>query len=178
VTLGGHVRSWTGTAWRHIPAGSRFDVLDFRFAGRGTENRWNEAGEPTLYLAGDEGVLLAEWGRHFEANRGGQLQRLAVERSTYNLQISIDQVLDLRTEEVCHALSIVHAPYCFADVEFARATSRFIRRTTPAQALFVPSLAFLDDLQRWCLVVFLEKFPPDPRSFIVSVTPCGPLRWG
>lgn len=178
MALGEHLRSWTGSAWRHIPAGSSFDVLDFRFAGRGTENRWNDAGEPTLYLAGDEGVLLAEWGRHFEANRAGQLQRLAVERSTYILQLSIDHVLDLRNEEVCRALSVGKAPYCFADIELARAATRIIRRTTPAQALFVPSLAFLDDLQRWCLVVYLEKFPPDPMSFITSVTPCGPLRWG
>jgi hypothetical protein len=44
---------WSGTAIRHIPAGSRFDVLDTRFAGLAADNRWNEAGEPTFYLAGD-----------------------------------------------------------------------------------------------------------------------------
>ena len=50
---------WSGTAIRHIPAASRFDVLDTRFAGLAADNRWNEAGEPTFYLARDLGVALA-----------------------------------------------------------------------------------------------------------------------
>jgi RES domain-containing protein len=165
-------------AWRHIPAGSPFGVLDFRFAGRAAENRWNEPGQPTLYLAGDEGVLIAEWGRHFATQRSAQLRQMTVERSTFSLELSIDHVLDLRREEVCRSLSIENAPYCFVEMEIARATAHFIRRTTEAQALLVPSMGFLDDLERWCLVAFLEKLPSDPRRFISSVTPRGPLRWG
>ena len=178
MSLTGHLKRWSGAALRHIPAGSPFDVLDFRYAGRGADNRWNEPGSPTLYLAGDEGVLIAEWGRHFETNRTAKLQRMTVERRAFSLEISIDHLLDLRSEGVWSALSLDNAPYCFADVEFARATAHFVRGTTEAQALLVPSMGFLDDLERWCLVAFLEKLPPDPRSFISSVTPCGPLRWG
>lgn len=69
MALSAHLRSWSGTALRHIPAGVRFDVLDFRFAGRGADNRWNKPGHPTLYLAGDEGVIIAERGRRFAVNR-------------------------------------------------------------------------------------------------------------
>jgi hypothetical protein len=43
--------------------------------------------------------------------------------------------------------------------------------------LLAPSMGFLDDFDRWCLVVFIEKLPSDSRSFISSVTPCGTLRW-
>ena len=178
MTLARHLQGFAGAALRHIPSGSPFDVLDFRYAGRGADNRWNEPGHPTLYLAGDEGVLIAEWGRHFATNRTAQLQQLTVERSTFTLALSIDYVLDLRSEEVCNALSLESAPYCFADINIARATAHFVRSTTDAQALLVPSMGFLDDLERWCLVTFLEKLPPDPRSFISSVTPRGPLRWG
>ena len=178
MTLAGHLKSWSGAALRHIPAGSPLDVLDFRYAGRGADNRWNESGSPTLYLAGDEGVLIAEWGRHFATNRTAQLQQMTVERSTFSLELSIDHVLDLRSEVVCRALSLDNAPYCFADIGVARATANFVRSTTEAQALLVPSLGFLDDLERWCLVVFLEKLPTDPRGFISSVTRRGPLRWG
>lgn len=178
MTLAGQLRRWSGAALRHIPAGSPYDVLDFRFAGRGADNRWNEPGDPTLYLAGDEGVLIAEWGRHFRTQRSAGLQPMTVARSVYRLELSIDSVLDVRDDAVCRSLSIQDAPACFADVGFARATASFVRRATEAQALLVPSLGFLDDLERWCLVVFLEKLPPDPRSFIPSVTPCGPLRWG
>lgn len=178
MTLSGHLKRWSGAALRHIPAGSPLDVLDFRYAGRGTDNRWNEPGSPTLYLAGDEGVLIAEWGRHFETNRTARLQQMTVERSTFSLELSIDYVLDIRSEEVCRSLSLDNAPYSFADVHVARATAHFVRSTTEAQALLAPSMGFLDDLARWCLVAFLEKLPPDPRSFTSSVTPRGPLRWG
>jgi RES domain-containing protein len=178
MTFAWHLKRWSGTGLRHIPAGSPYDVLDFRFAGRGVDNRWNETGSPTLYLAGDEGVLIAEWGRHFAMHRTAQLQQMTVERSTFTLELSIDAVLDVRSEEVCNALSLDNAPSRFADIGVARATANFVRSTTEAQALLVPSLGLLDDLERWCLVVFLEKLPPDPRSFVSAVTPRGLLRWG
>lgn len=178
MALSDHLQPWSGLAWRHIPADSPYDVLDFRFAGRSAENRWNEQGAPTLYLAGDEGVLVAEWGRHFQTDRSARLQQTTVERSTYSLEVTIDHVLDLRSAKICHALSLDNAPHCFADFGIARATANFVRSTTIAQAVFAPSMGFLDDPERWCLVAFLEKLPPDPRSFITSVTPRGTLRWG
>ena len=178
MTLTRHVKPWSGRALRHIPSGSPYDVLDFRFAGRSAENRWNERGDPTLYLAGDEGIVTAEWGRHFTVNRAAQLREMTVERHVFALELSIDHVLDVRDEEVCAALSLGDAPHGFANVQVARATANFVRSTTRAQALLVPSMAFLDDPARWCLVVFLEKLPADPRQYISAVTPCGPLRWG
>jgi hypothetical protein len=102
---------------------------------------------------------------------------MTVERSVFHLELSLDHVLDVRSDDVWNALSLDNAPSCFTDIQVARATANFVRRTTEAQALLVPSMGFLDDLERWCLVAFLEKLPPDPRSFISSVTPCGPLRW-
>lgn len=177
MTFSGRLKRWSGDALRHIPAGSPFDVLDFRYAGRGADNRWNEPGSPTLYLAGDEGVLIAEWGRHFETHRTAELQKLTVARSAYALELSIDSVLDLRSEDVCNSLPLDNTPYCFADIHVARATANFVRSTTEAQALLAPSMGFLDHLERWCLVAFLEKLPSDPRSFISAVSPCGALRW-
>lgn len=178
MSLSDHLKNWSGTALRHIPASSSFDVLDFRYSGRSAENRWNEQGDPTLYLAGDEGVLIAEWGRHFVTQRSPPMQPLAVERNVYQLDLALDYVLDLRNDEVINALSLTDAPKCFADRSIARVTAGFVRRTTSAQAVLTPSMGFLDDLQRWCLVVFLEKLPPDPKAFVNSITPSGPLRWG
>ncbi len=178
MALARQMKPWSGSAFRHIPAGSPFDVLDFRYAGRAAGNRWNEPGSPTLYLAGDEGVLIAEWGRHFAMNRTAQLQEMTVERSAYALALSLAHVLDLRHAAVCASLSLDNASACFQDIEIARATAYFVRRTTTAEAMLVPSMAFLDRPERWCLVVFLEKLPPDPRQYISAVTPCGPLRWG
>jgi RES domain-containing protein len=175
MSLSAHLEQWRGDAYRHIPAGSQLDVLDFRHAGRSAENRWNEPGHPTLYLAGDEGVLIAEWGRHFAVNRAPALQNLAVARAVYRLTLEVDRLLDLRKPEVWALLSLAGAPTCFTSTGVARATAHFIRGTTAAQALLVPSIGFLDQLDRWCLVLFLEKLP-DPASFIASVTHCGHLR--
>lgn len=178
MTLRRHLKPCSGAALRHIPANSPYDVLDVRFAGRGADNRWNEPGSPTLYLAADEGVLIAERGRHFDVDRAPALQALTVQRSIYRLELSLDAVLDPRDEVVCHALSLDDAPACFLDRELARATAHSVRRTTDAQALLVPSMGFLDDRARWRLAMFLEKLPPDPKGFIASVTPYGELRRG
>lgn len=42
-----------------------YDIYDFRYCARSNENRWNIAGEPTLYLAKEKDVILAEYARHF-----------------------------------------------------------------------------------------------------------------
>lgn len=165
---------WGGEAFRHIPANSPFDVLDFRFAGRSTGNRWNEPGQPTLYLAGDEGVLITEWGRHFDIDRSRALRTASTDRAVYRLTLTIDRVLDLRDPETWSTLSLSDAPGCFMTIGIARATAQFVRTTTAAQAILVPSIGFLDHLDRWCLVLFLEKLP-GADAFVSTVTPIGLL---
>jgi RES domain len=56
---------------RHIPklAIGQYDIYDFSYAGRSTENRWNRQGETTLYLAKGKNVALAEYARHFNIVR-------------------------------------------------------------------------------------------------------------
>ncbi len=160
MPLGPFLRRWTGAAFRHIPAGAQFDVLDFRYAGRGGDNRWNEVGEPTLYLAGDVGVAIAEFGRHFEVNRTPELASETIERMVYRLDLAVDTVLDLRRPEVWDALSLANAPTCFLDIASARATARFVRTTTAAQGIVVPSAAFIEQLDRSCLSCFLRSCQP------------------
>jgi hypothetical protein len=54
----------------------------------------------------------------------------------------------------------------FFDRGVARATARFLRLTTSAEGLLVPSVAFLDDLSRRDLVLFLDKLPADVTSYM------------
>ena len=122
---------WAGITYRHVPSRAEANVLDFRFAGTGADNRWNEPGLPTLYLAGDERVAVAEWGRHLTIQRNPALAPLVQERRLFRLSIALNQVLDLRRVETWNALSLTDAPQCFLDIEVARATALFIRRTTP-----------------------------------------------
>ena len=168
---------WSGVAYRHIAMGSPYGVLDFRFAGLGQDNRWNEPGEPTLYLAGDIGVVIAELGRHFRHDRDPSLASALVERTVYRLELELDRVLDLRDVDVCRAIGLQDTPVCFLDRDVARATARYLRRTTPTQAILAPSVATLDQPGRWNLVLFLEKLPADAARFVRSVHVEGPLRW-
>jgi len=166
------VQGWSGIAFRHIPADSPYGVLDFRFAGRAHDNRWNVAGEPTLYLARDPGVAVAEFGRHLRDSRSERLGAETIVRRVFELEVRINRLLDLRDPQACAAvagvagLALTPFPTCFLDRDLARATAAFLRQSTPVQALIVPSAAFMDALDRWIMVLFLENLPSDPSAFL------------
>jgi hypothetical protein len=170
------VQPWTGTACRHIPDGSPFGVLDTRFAARATTNRWSRPGEATLYVAGDHGVLIAEFARHLRELRTPNIGRGMIARRVYDLELAIPHTLDLRDPRVIAALSLTNVPACFLDREIARATADFLRRTTPAEALLLPSMAFLDQPERWVMAIFLEKLPAGLEDMVTSVTKDGLFR--
>ncbi len=167
MSLNDRASSWTGEAYRHIPVTAK-DVLDFRWAAASNENRWNAAGEPTLYLAGDIGIAVAEWGRHYDERRNPTVKAGAVERSVYRLELALERIVDLRNKEVWDDLKLDNPPYCFLDKSLARLIAQRYRKTTLVQGLVVPSVAALDDLERWCLVLFLEKMQPDPKAFFTA----------
>ncbi len=169
---------WSGHAFRHLPEASPYGPLDFRFAGRSAENRWNVAGQPTLYLAGSPGAAAAEWARHLEGARGAGLATKARRRTVFQLDIRLDRVLDLCDSQVWDAISLPRAPECFLDKVVAQATANYLRAVTAAHALRAPSVAFLDRLDHWNLVLFLERFPADSSAFITGVKEEAPLRWG
>jgi len=160
---------------RHIPADSPYGVLDTRFAGRVGDNRWNRAGDPTFYIASDRGVALAEFARHFKERQDPALAPVAVERALYQQSVEVQALLDLRESAVRAALGLHGGGRRFLDTEVARAPVTFIRRTSRAEALLVPSVAFLDEPTRWNLVLFLEKLPPNLGTFI-KATPAATFR--
>lgn len=90
-------------------------------------------------------------------------------RQVYRFEVRLGHTLDLCDPRVWQGLSLEYAPACFLDKAIARATATFIRNTTRTGAIFVPSAAFLDQLDKWILVVFLEKLPNDTRRFLPSV---------
>lgn len=168
MSLDPFIQPWSGEAFRHLPDGSPYDVLDFRFAASATNNRWNLQGDPTLYLAGDYGIALTEFARHLTTDRKLNANQ-AHRRRVYRLGVHLDATISLCEPGVWSALSLKTAPHAFADAKVARATAKFLRDTTSAQGLFVPSLGFLDQLDRWNLVVFLEKLTPDPTRFLTVI---------
>ena len=85
-------------------------------------------------------------------------------------------MLDLRDPRVLDALSIENAPQCFLDKRIAQVVARYLRLVTRTQGIIVPSMVFLDDLDRWTGVLFLEKLPGDPRAFVTTVEDAGVFR--
>lgn len=163
--------------YRHIRGNANRDVLDFRYAGTFGRNRWNEPDEPTLYLAGDPGVLVAEWGRQIRESFTDDVATQTIIRDVYRLRAHLNRVIDLRNSETALRFGVSDITSQFADRTVARSTAALVRSTTDTQGLLVPSIAFLDDLTRWNLVVFLERVPDDSTSWIHQVERIGPLRW-
>jgi RES domain-containing protein len=178
VAIQDKIGPWSGVAYRHLPVTvtKKADVLDFSFAGRAADNRWNVKGHPTLYLAGDVGVALAEWSRHFVENTNPALASVPVKRTVWQLMITVPRVLDMRDGEVWTALHLANAPHCFLDLGVSQIVGEYLRRVTEAQALLVPSVAMLDKLDRWNLVVFLDKLPSDSGGFITGIGRLGSLQ--
>jgi hypothetical protein len=66
MSIESFIQPWQGAAVRHIPKFATYDIYDFSYAGVCPDNRWNLKGEPTLYLAKEKNVALAEYARHFK----------------------------------------------------------------------------------------------------------------
>jgi hypothetical protein len=174
VTLDAALPPCIGSAYRHINAGR--DVREFSRAGLYGKNRWYAPDEPTLYLAGDVGVAVAEWGRRFPASYPDASAHQVV-RDVCQLHLRLDAVLEVRSDRVTRLLGVAGAPEIFRDMDAARSIARVVRETSPAQAMLVSSIAFLDDLTRWNLVLFLDKLPAPHDTWITGVDRVGQLSW-
>jgi RES domain-containing protein len=131
-----------------VCSGPPTDDLDIAHLVTTDENRWSVAGEPTLYLAGDDGIALAELGRHW-APTSGAICLWAVD-------VELDAVVDLRRRAVRSALGIPDDPRWFLDRRRCRELASRLRADA-IDGLVVPSVAFLDDLERWNIVVFVDR---------------------
>ena len=112
-------------------------------------------------------MAVAEYGRHLREDVGTGTSS-ARERAVYQVAMELEAVLDLRDAHVRSAIGLRGGARRFLDREVARATARFLRRTTSAEGLLVPSVAFLDDPSRWNLVLFLEQLPQDLSRFMTA----------
>lgn len=203
MSLENYVQPWSGDAVRHIPKHRNCTddindvpdlpntyqickyctIHDIRYAeryGKSNEGRWH-CGESTLYLAQDKAVALAEFARHYQMNRSQELAREIRPRQVYRFSVSLNRVLDLRNLEILSELSHLEGSIFsqisdFMDPSVARETARLLRQKHSIQAIFVPSMAFLDNLNRWCLVLFLENLDSNSTAFIPSIKRDGEFK--
>lgn len=114
-------------------------------------NRWSAPGEPTIYLAGDLGVAIAEFGRHVPPD--------PVEAHAWSVQVDLAAVIDLRTDRDVATL---------LDRGRCRALAARHRARGDCEGLIVPTVAMLDRPDRWNLVVFADRLR---RPLAVAVRP-------
>ena len=146
------IEPWRGPTFRHVPSGAH--PLDTTWAGR-SRGRWNLPGEPTFYLASSREVAATEWLRHLD-QAGLPPDRAVPPRDLYEIEVTLQRTVDFRDSANQAQLSIHDLSKVALDPVAARALATFVRAALDAEAIWVPSVAFLDRPEAGNLVVFLE----------------------
>lgn len=160
-------------AFCHLPADDPFDVE--RLVSVGERERWTAADEPAVYLAGDVGVALAELGRHAPALPP---DRRIERRRIVRVRVSLERVLDLTRRETLEALRVSGAPWAFTDPARAREIAAAARASGDCDAILVPSVAFLDQADRWNVVIFADRLDGGIRAAIEDPMDVGLVEIG
>ena len=147
------IEPWRGTTFRQVPKGAR--PLDTSRAGL-ARGRWNLPGEPTHYLASSREVAAAEWLRHLE-DAGLSAGVPVPPRDLHEVTVSLQRTIDFRDGDNQAQLSIDDMSKLVLDPVAARALATFVRSALDAEAIWVPSVAFLDRRDQGNLVIFLER---------------------
>ena len=154
------VRPWSGTALRHQPASSLRSVLDDEYLGQQHDARWSEFGVRAWYFAADIGLIVAEYGWHIAVDLpDGHVERL--ERSVYQVEITLDRVLDLTDAATVGAMGAGPIDSWILNLPATQSAARYLLEQVPdLQGLLVPSVAFLDRPDRHDTVVYRDRVDP------------------
>jgi len=111
------------------------------------DNRWSQSGQPTIYLSEDPAVALAEFARHWDGRSPSALWRVRV-----------------RTEKIADLTGAAGGapsdPRWVLDPDRCLAVAEDLRSMRHYAGIKVPSVAFLDDLAHWNLVLFADRLGP------------------
>jgi RES domain-containing protein len=156
---------WSGVAAVAVEGRNAWDVRSLISTD---ENRWSRRGEPTIYLAGDVAMALAEFARHLSPDRRDPVGLV------WEVDVRLAAVVDLRRQDVRHELGLPETVTWMTDADRCREVGSSLR-ARGAEALLVPSAAFLDRPERGNLVLFGERLDgrldmvvrePRPRAAI------------
>ena len=126
-------------------------------------NRWSQVGEPTVYLAGDPSLALAEFARH-APSKG------APEGVIWTVTVRLVAAVDLRDRARADGLGDGQGRWL--DRGWCRSIAARLRASGACDGLVVPSAAMLDRPERWNLVVFVDRLRrPLPDALVIH----GPL---
>lgn len=140
----------TGLVETAYYAGPAVRKLDPEMMTTTDGNRWSAPGEPTIYLASDLGVALAEFARHAPSHH-------APDAHVWSVDLRLDAAIDLRRDDVRSRLGVADDPRWFLDPERCRSFAKRVREPHGSDGLIVPSVAMLDETSRWNAVVFVDR---------------------
>ncbi|MFL5642675.1 MAG: RES family NAD+ phosphorylase [Chloroflexota bacterium] len=151
-----------GSVFRCVPDNGPFDPNEL-VDRDGANDRWHRPGQPTVYLALDRGVALAEVGRHLDARTesSSECHRLI------RLDLAVPDVADLRDPAIREGVGVPDSA-AFLDREVARRAAERLRSTGTHLGILVPSAAFMDEPSRGNLVLFAERLPVSVAELVRS----------
>src|SRR5215210_7299482 len=151
-----------GSVYRCVPDNGPFDPNEL-VDRDGSNDRWHRPGQPTVYLALDPGVALAEVGRHLDGRieSGSECQRLI------RLDLVVPDVADLRDPAIRDGVGVPDSAE-FLDREVARRAAEHLRSKGTHVGILVPSAAFMDEPSRGNLVLFAERLPASLGELVRS----------
>jgi RES domain-containing protein len=124
-------------------------------------NRWNDPGEPTVYLAGDLGLTLVEAGRHLAADAEVE------PRAIWTARGETDGIVDLCDAELRHTLGLDDELW-FLDRGRTRGVAARLRDLDGVAGLIVPSAGSPDDLERTNLVLYADRFTQPLEAILLE----------
>lgn len=146
-----HARAWACRG-EGFPAETAVDLISDK------ANRWNEEGEPTIYLSGDPALALVESGRHPDD--------LADRSRLLEVGMRLSAAIDLRERDARAELGLPDEHAWVLDREQTRRIATSLRRDGRYEALIVPSAGALDQPERWNVVLFADD--PEAASRVID----------
>lgn len=131
-------------------------MLDETHLGLATDNRWSALRVRAYYFASDLGLVVAEHARHIAVDvPGGRVDR--IERSVFRVPIDLDRVLTLTDPAVVAAMGAAPINSWILDLGATQAAANHLLAQVPGlEAIVVPSVAFLDQHDRFNVVVYRD----------------------
>ncbi len=164
---------YTGLAYRTIVGSNMPPIEDL--VSDGDDERFSDSSKPTVYLATDAGVALAEMARHLAIGSDEPLD--GTPQTLVRLRTRIEGIADIRETFTLQALGFPGGPTDLLDREAARDLGGRLREVPGCQGILAPSMALLDQPKRGNLVIFAERLPGRLESVLWPPREAGGVRF-
>ena len=164
---------YSGLAYRTI-AGTKLPGIDDLISD-GDGERFSDGSQPTVYLATDAGVALAEMARRLAVGLDEPIE--TTPHTLVRMRARVEGVADIRDTFTLRALGLPGGPIDLLDRGAARGLGARLREVPGCRGLLAPSMAMLDQPKRGNLVIFAELLPGRLESVLWPPREAGAVRF-